>query len=400
MEVANEQAAARARLPAGTRGRVAAAVIVVVLLSVWVGGHLYLAWGLVLGAGLASGTERICLAVLGLLGASLVLQPIAEWRFGPRATRPLSWIASLWMGFVFYLILLLFLSDAAALVAGASFERGAAGGRARAVAVVGAAGALAALSFAATRRPPRVRRREVASPRWPVGLDGFRIVQISDVHIGPLLDREFAADVAARVHRLAPDLIVVTGDLVDGTVDHLRDEVAPLGELAAPHGVWFVTGNHDFYSGAVPWLEHLRSLGMRTLQNERVAIEAPGGAFDLAGVNDRMGALFGPEHASDVSAALRGWDRERPVVLLAHDPTTFHEAWRHGIDLQISGHTHGGQLWPFGVFVKLFVGYVAGHYRRGEAQLLVSCGTGFWGPPMRLGAPAEITEIVLRAEAR
>jgi hypothetical protein len=188
----------------------------------------------------------------------------------------------------------------------------------------------------------------------------------------------------------------VTGDLVDGPVSHLAEEVAPFAELRAKHGVFFVTGNHDYYSGADPWLEHVRTLGMRALRNERVEIRESGAAFDLAGVDDHRGNLFGPGHGEDVPRALAGRDPERPVVLLAHDPSTFKSAAAHGVDLQISGHTHGGQIWPFGYVVRLVVKFVAGEYRDGHAQLFVSRGTGFWGPPMRLGAPAEITEIVLR----
>jgi predicted MPP superfamily phosphohydrolase len=398
MEAAGERSDASARTPS-VRARVAGATFALVLLAIWVAGHAYMARALVLDLDLPTAAERMGLAVVALLAAAVVLQPIAEWRFGPRAVRPLTWLASLWIGLAFYLILLLLASGAVAAIAAAASIPVLPSPRARAAGVSIAAVALAAYAFKAAWRPPFIRRREIALQRWPTGLEGFRIVQISDVHIGPLLDRAFARDVVARVRELAPDLVVVTGDLVDGRVDHLREEVAPFGDLAAPHGVWFVTGNHDYYSGVAGWSEQVRLLGMRILKNERVTIEAPGGAFELAGVNDRMGFLFGPEHASDLTAALRGWRGERPLVLLAHDPTTFREAWRRGIDLQLSGHTHGGQIWPFGYLVKLFVGYVAGPYRRGAAQLLVSCGTGFWGPPMRLGAPPEITEIVLRVDA-
>jgi uncharacterized protein len=399
MEAASERRAASARVPANARARFAGLAFVVIVLSIWVGGHVYLARALVVALDLPRAFEVLGIVLLGSLAASVVLQPIAEWRFGPRAVRALSWIALLWMGLAFFLILLLLFSDAVAVIAGSSWGATPPTARARALGVAVATLVLGALSFAQARRPPAIQRREIASPRWPRGLDGFRIVQISDVHIGPLLDRSFARHVVSRVRELDPDLVAVTGDLVDGTVEHLRDDVAPFAELSAPHGVWFVTGNHDYYSGVAAWIEHVRFLGMKPLLNERVPIEARGGTFELAGVTDRMGGLFGPEHVSDVATALRGWQGDRPVVLLAHDPTTFHKAWRHGVDLQLSGHTHGGQIWPFGYLVKLFVGYVAGHYRRGDAQLLVSRGTGFWGPPMRLGAPAEITEIVLRSAA-
>jgi predicted MPP superfamily phosphohydrolase len=160
--------------------------------------------------------------------------------------------------------------------------------------------------------------------------------------------------------------------------------------------VYFVTGNHDVYSGSEPWVERVRELGMRVLRNERVAIEARGAVFDLAGVDDHRGDLVRGT-TEDLPAALAGRDAARPVVLLAHDPSTFKEASRAGVALQLSGHTHGGQIWPFGALVRLVVPYVGGLYERGGSWLYVSRGTGFWGPPMRLGAPAEITEITLRS---
>jgi uncharacterized protein len=392
-----------ANVSAGASDRVAARTaaalgFAAVLLSIWVGGHVYLARALIFDTELPGPIERLAELLVALLGTTLVAQVVAERWLGPRPVRALTWVATLWMGFVFFAFLLLLFSDAVAVVAGIEMTPGGAAARTRAVLVVGATLLVGSLAFRAGWDAPTVQRRELTLRRWPRGLDGFRIVQISDVHIGPLLDRSFARDVAAQVAALKPDLVAVTGDLVDGNLAHLRDEVAPFGELRAPHGVWFVTGNHDYYSGVSDWLAEVRRLGMRTLQNERVVIEAPSGAFELAGVNDRLGSLFGAEHASDLEKALRGWTGERALVLLAHDPTTFHQAWRHGIDLQISGHTHGGQLWPFGYFVHLAVRFVAGHYRRGEAQLWVSSGTGFWGPPMRLGTAPEITELVLRAE--
>jgi predicted MPP superfamily phosphohydrolase len=237
---------------------------------------------------------------------------------------------------------------------------------------------------------------EVRLRGWPRALDGFRIAQISDVHIGPILGRGFAEKLVARVNALAPDLIAVTGDLVDGGVAHLHGEVAPFAALRAPHGIYFVPGNHDFYSGVDGWLARVEQLGMRVLRNERVAIGGAAG-FDLAGVDDHRGD-WRTGSTEDVAQALAGRDPARAVVLLAHDPATFPAAQRAGVDLQISGHTHGGQIWPFGVLVRLATPFVAGLHRRGASQIYVTTGAGFWGPPMRLFAPSEIAEIVLRCE--
>jgi hypothetical protein len=269
--------------------------------------------------------------------------------------------------------------------------------RVQAVASLCLGTAVGLFSIRAALRPPALRRTEIVLSRWPQALDGFRILQLSDVHIGQVLGRRFAAGVVERCNRSKPDLIALTGDLVDGGVDRLREEVLPFARLRARHGVFFVTGNHDYYSGADPWVECLQGLGLRALRNERVAIGEGDTVFELAGVDDRHGKLFGEGQGEDLEQALLGRDPDRAVVLLAHQPLGFREAAGMGVDLQISGHTHGGQIWPFGYIVRLFTPYVAGHYRVNGSQLYVSRGTGFWGPPMRFLAPAEITEIVLRS---
>src|SRR5262245_3549454 len=371
-----------------------------VLLLVLTAGHVYLAQRLVVDTGLAPPARTASLMVLTILAATLVLQPIGD-RFVPRhRMRTVSWTASVWMGFAFYLLVLLFATDALALLLGAFIHPGPAvtmAARVRALGVLALAGTAGIIGLRAARRDPALRRVEIDVPRWPAALDGFRIVQLSDLHLGPLLDRRFAATVVAQANALAPDLIAITGDLVDGSVDRLAGEVAPFADLRARHGVFFVTGNHDYYSGAAHWSEAVSRLGMRVLRNEREEICASGASFDLVGVDDHH-AHFAGDGREDLAPALAGRDPERAAVLLAHDPATFTRARAQAIDLQLSGHTHGGQIWPFAWFVRLATPYVAGRYRDGRAQLYVSRGTGFWGPPLRLFAPAEITEITIRSE--
>jgi predicted MPP superfamily phosphohydrolase len=387
------------------RRAAALAAFATVLFAVLVGGHYYIARRLVLDPGLPEPWRSAGLAAIGVLAASLVLQPIGERLLAPPASRWLAWPASLWMGLAFLLLVLLGVSDlllglggAAAFAAGAELPaEGAAGARAALVACVAAA--LGALGVRTALEPPALKRVELHLPRWPRGLDGFRLVQISDLHIGPVLGRRFASRLVERVNALKPDLVAVTGDLVDGHVRRLRDEVAPFAELRAPHGVFFVTGNHDHYSGADAWVRRVTELGMRPLRNERVEIRRGDAVFDLAGVDDAHGHLVSASGGEDLERALAGRDPARPVVLLAHDPSTFKRAARRGVDLQLSGHTHGGQIWPFGIIVRLVLRFVAGLYERGGSRLYVSRGTGFWGPPMRLFAPAEITEIALRGGA-
>jgi len=374
--------------------RIAMVLAVLVIASgILVSAHLYLAARLVFDPGLDGFAHGVLLWIIAMLGIGMVLQPMAERLYLPPALRWLSWIPLLWMGVLLLTVVTLGISDGLLWLLGAAPAEGAA--RIRAAAVLGVVAAATAVGLRAALALPRVRRVEVNLERWPESLDGFRIVQLSDIHIGPILKREFAARLVAEVNRLSPDLIAVTGDLVDGSVRQLEGEVEPLGELSAPHGVYFVTGNHDYYSGAEAWLARISELGIRPLGNERVQIGDGDGAFDLAGVDDYRGDLLRGS-SEDLERALRDRDPDRPVVLLAHDPSSFKRASAMQVDLQISGHTHGGQIWPFLYLVRLAVPQVAGLLRRGRSQLYVSRGTGFWGPPIRLFAPSEITEIVIR----
>ncbi|WP_326761671.1 metallophosphoesterase [Streptomyces phaeochromogenes] len=238
-------------------------------------------------------------------------------------------------------------------------------------------------------RGPRVKRLTVPLARLPRSAHGFRIAVVSDIHVGPVLGRAFAQRVVDTVNATQPDLIAVVGDLVDGSVENLTSAVEPLVGLRARHGAYFVTGNHEYISGAEPWIEKVRELGLRPLENART--ELPG--FDLAGVNDVRGEEEG--QGPDFGKALGDRDRSRTAVLLAHQPVVIEDAVRHGVDLQLSGHTHGGQLWPGNYLAELANPTVAGLERYGDTQLYVSRGAGAWGPPVRVGAPSDITVIEL-----
>jgi len=386
--------------PRPARRRAAGMAFLGVFLSIAVGAHLYLAERLALAPAWPAGVRAALVGGIGLGFGALLTQAFVRRRLG-RVLGALAWAAYTWLGVAFLLLVTSLATDLAVGLLGAAAPAGMADGpavargRALAVGIVGLT--LAAVALRGGLAAPVLRRVEIGLPRWPRALDGFRIVQLSDLHLGPLLDRRFAASLAERVNELAPDLVVVTGDLVDGGVGRVGAEAEPLAALRARHGVCFVTGNHDYYSGADDWVARMSALGWRALRNERIAIEQGGAAFDLAGVDDHHGALVEPGGGEDLERALAGRDAERAVVLLAHDPATFRRAARSGVDLQLSGHTHGGQIWPFRWAVRLTVPWIAGLYREGRSALYVSRGTGFWGPPMRLGAPAEITELVLRA---
>ncbi|OEJ33393.1 metallophosphoesterase [Streptomyces subrutilus] len=238
-------------------------------------------------------------------------------------------------------------------------------------------------------RGPGVRRVRVPLAKLPRAAHGFRIAVVSDVHLGPILGRAHTQRIVDTVNRTQPDLIAIVGDLVDGDVQDLGRAAEPLRRLTARHGTYFVTGNHEYFSGARQWVDHVRELGLNPLENARRALPY----FDLAGVNDIAGESEG--QGPDFGAALGDRDRTRAAVLLAHQPVVIHDAVRHGVDLQLSGHTHGGQLWPGNYLAELANPTVEGLERYGDTQLWVSRGAGAWGPPVRVGAPSDITVVEL-----
>ncbi|GAB2860941.1 metallophosphoesterase [Streptomyces deserti] len=236
---------------------------------------------------------------------------------------------------------------------------------------------------------PKVKRVTVPLAKLPRAAHGYRIAVVSDIHLGPVLGRGFAQQVVDKINATQPDLIAVVGDLVDGSVKDLGPAAAPLAQLRARHGSYFVTGNHEYFSGAEQWVEEVRRLGLRPLENARTELPH----FDLAGVNDVAGEEEG--QGPDFARALGDRDRARACVLLAHQPVQIHEAVEHGVDLQLSGHTHGGQLWPGNLIASAANPTLAGLERYGDTQLYVSRGAGAWGPPTRVGAPSDITVIEL-----
>ncbi|MFJ2870908.1 MULTISPECIES: metallophosphoesterase [unclassified Streptomyces] len=238
-------------------------------------------------------------------------------------------------------------------------------------------------------RGPRVKRITVPLAKLPRSAHGFRIAVVSDIHLGPILGRAHTQRIVDTINRTQPDLVAVVGDLVDGTVADLGPAAEPLARLRSRQGSFFVTGNHEYYSGAAEWVDHVRELGLHPLENARVEI----GGFDLAGVNDVAGESEG--QGPDFARALGDRDRARAAVLLAHQPVVIHDAVAHGVDLQLSGHTHGGQLWPGNYLADLANPTGAGLDRYGDTQLYVSRGAGAWGPPVRVGAPSDITVVEL-----
>jgi predicted MPP superfamily phosphohydrolase len=375
------------------------AVFLSVVLAVLGGAHYYVWVRLVRDLGLPqAGQHALTVSLIALY----LLVPISFFvrRAGERWALPLVWVPSVWLGVLLLLFVVLLLGDAGRVVIAlvqrlgdappADPERRTALAR---LFAIGVASITAALGLAAVRSGlarVALREVEVRLTRLPAAMDGTTIVQMTDIHVGPTIRRDFVEQIVATANAANPDVIAITGDLVDGSVADLREHVAPLAQLRARYGVYFVTGNHEYYSGADAWCAELERIGIRVLRNERVSIGDAEASFDLAGIDD--------EHAHpDLRRAVAGRDESRALVLLAHQPRAVFEAVKHGVGLQLSGHTHGGQIWPWNLLVRLQQPVVSGLARFGETQVYVSNGTGYWGPPMRLAAPAEITRVRLRA---
>ena len=248
------------------------------------------------------------------------------------------------------------------------------------------------------RRLARVVRVDIPINGLPAALSGFVIVQISDIHVGSTIKRGYLSAIVGAVNALKPDLVAVTGDLVDGSVERLGPHVAPLASLSARHGVYFVTGNHEYYSGADAWVTELRRLGLNVLMNQNAVLEHDGARLLVGGVTDFSAHHFDPAQRSDPRAALFGAPLDVAVrLLLAHQPRSAAAAEEAGFDLQLSGHTHGGQFLPWNFFVRFQQPFTAGLNRLKKLWVYTSRGTGYWGPPVRFGAPSEITRLRLVA---
>jgi predicted MPP superfamily phosphohydrolase len=333
---------------------------------------------------------------VALLAALLWLMPKG---FGARAGRSL-WSALLpWLatGFFSWLLVLTLGRDVTLLVSYLALppelhERWAS---LSAIAVMALTPAITAIGFFMARRVAPVVEVEVPVEGLAAELEGFTIVQISDIHVGATIKRDFVEAIVQRVNRLGADMVAITGDLVDGSVRDLAGDTEPLSRLASRHGTYFVTGNHEYYSGVHAWIRELRRLGARVLINEHVVLDHDGALLAVAGVTDYSAGHFDPSHKTDPEGAAHGAPAGATKVLLAHQPRSAALAEKAGYDLQLSGHTHGGQFWPWNLFVRLQQPFTAGLNRLGRMWVYINRGTGYWGPPMRFGIPSEITRVRL-----
>lgn len=367
--------------------------------------HAYIGWRLL--ADLALPATGHALVVIYLLCSSLLMPAGLMARAIQRQhlADTLAWVGLLAMGFFSSLLVLTVLREplllAAVWLLPASILPAAdflALSHASAVAVPLLAAVLTLIGFFNARRLPAIVEVDVPLAGLPTALHGFTIVQLSDIHIGPTIKRPMLARMVDRVNAQQPDLVAITGDLVDGGVAQLAAHTAPLAGLRARHGSFFVTGNHEYYAGALAWIAELQRLDVQVLINEHRLIRHGGATLLLAGVCDYSAHQFIPAHRSDPQAAIAGAASDcGPKILLAHQPRSAPAALAAGFDLQLSGHTHGGQFFPWNFFVPLQQPYTAGLHRLAHLWIYTSRGTGYWGPPKRLFAPSEITRLRLVA---
>jgi predicted MPP superfamily phosphohydrolase len=328
-------------------------------------------------------------------GAALMPLGLVAMRvLGRPYNVPLGWIVYTWMGFAAVMLFVLIPGDIVRSVASKFVDADRRLFLSRALAgmvgLVGTGAGIAGMASVLSRVAVQTVRVPIA--KLPKEAAGYTIVQLTDVHVGPTIGKDFIEEIVRTANAENPDCVVITGDLVDGSVAELGPLVEPLKNLKARDGVFFVTGNHEYYSGVDEWLAFLKTLDIKVLRNERVGLRD---GLDLAGVDDHSAKGFGRGHGTNLEKALGDRDRSRALVLLAHQPKTILDAIDYAIDLQLSGHTHGGQIWPWGYAVRLDQPHVAGLSRHEGAHIYVSRGTGYWGPPMRIAAPAEITRIEL-----
>ena len=405
--------------------------------------HAYLWFRLVRSTTERGRLRRRLTALTVVLALLPVLAVLLRGVLPLDAATPLSWIGFSWLGIALYAFVALLALEPVRLAgklliargepelvrgappsdrddAGARGEEGTAPGRgavredgdehrtalprrlllARGLALTAGAVALGTAGTGAwlANATPVVRRVPVTLRGLDPALEGLRIVTFSDGHLSATYGGRRFERLVEVVNEQRPDVVAIIGDLVDGDVEDLREDVAPLADLVSEQGVFFVTGNHEYFVDTQAWMRHLPTLGVDVLRNERVAIARGGASFDLAGIDDRIAAASGvPGHGADLDAALDGRDDATPVVLLAHQPVMVGQAAAAGVDLQLSGHTHGGQLWPFDYAIRLDQPVVEGWSRHGDTQLYVTAGAGYWGPPMRIGARPEVTVVELRA---
>lgn len=395
--------------------------IIIILCAVLGLAHLYV-WKRLIKDTTGPGVARAVLTAAFLaMAAVLVMALLVPRLTGLDESAWFAWPGYLWFALIGYLLLTLLLVEPIRLVLRRWVRREGKIGeptepvttaevtqppgalnrrvflaRTGAAAAGAAATGLVGYGAATALGPPNILQVPIRLNRLDPAFNGFRIAVVSDIHLGPLLGRSHTERIVEMINGTDADLVAIVGDLVDGTVDKLGHAAEPLQDLVSREGSFFVTGNHEYFvPDTMPWLRELDRLGVTPLRNENTLIRRGAAALHIAGVND----LAGEEHGDppDYDRALAGIDRRNPTVLLAHQPVMVEQAAARGVDLQLSGHTHGGQTWPFQYIVEAVQPSLAGLSTHQDTQLYVSRGAGFWGPPVRVGAPPDISVLTLDA---
>lgn len=363
--------------------------------------HSYLGWRFIHGAGLTGGPRIVAWIGVACFALLLPLAFSARFWLKPPYVDVASWVGYVAMGLFSFVFTITVARDVIWLLMSAASTLPPDGTRRAALlhltnlSVLGASVGLTAFGVVAARRRAAIVTVDVPIVGLPVGLAGFTIAQITDVHVGPTIKRSYIEAIVEGVNSIEADIVAVTGDVVDGNVGELGEHIAPFARLKAKQGVYFCTGNHEYYSGAEQWIDELTRLGLRVLQNEHVVLEHGGHKVVVAGVHDFTAAQVLPAHKSDPQAAVAGAPDDAIRILLAHQPRSCTQTDGCGIHLQLSGHTHGGQFLPWNFFVRLQQPFTAGLDRFKDMWVYTSRGTGYWGPPVRVGAPSEITRLRL-----
>ncbi len=262
--------------------------------------------------------------------------------------------------------------------------------------VIGITGTASAIGYYNARKGPSIIKQDIFLDNLPPQFENFTIAQISDLHVGPTIKRPYVEDVLNKISQINPDLIALTGDLVDGSVEYIRSDFEPIKDMIANYGTFFVTGNHEYYSGVDQWLDEIDRLGVINLINDQKIISKGDEIISIAGITDYRAHQIKPSHKSDPFNAIKSVPKNVKKIMLAHQPNSIYDVHKAGVDLQLSGHTHGGQFWPFTYPTRFANAYLAGHYNHDGTQIYVNRGTGYWGPPLRLGVESEITLIRLK----
>ena len=370
--------------------------------------HGYVAWRIIPSIGLTSFQVNLGYLLMFLLSLLPIL-PILLRFYGSEAKiiDKLSLVGYTSLGFFVITFITLLIKDIflqAVSIAGSLFASDAFIDDSKrsfikkslSIGIIGISSSATAYGFHLSRKGPTIIYQDIFLESLPNNFENFTIAQISDLHVGPTIKRKYVEGVLQKIGQVNPDLIAVTGDLVDGSVKHLSGDLQPFKDLIARHGTYFVTGNHEYYSGVDSWLEETDRLGMINLINENRLIKIDGKHIAIAGITDFRAHQIKREHKSDPKKALESIDKDIVKILLAHQPNSIYSVHDAGADLQLSGHTHGGQFWPLNYPTKFANAYLAGHYNHYGTQIYVNRGTGYWGPPLRLGVPAEITLLRLK----